>query len=115
VGTLADETDVMMSAAAQQAMAQEAASSAKMPNGAGAELTRLNATIETLYAQKRQLLTTMQARHNEERVLLENDFTRRMDELNFQASEAFKALSQRHDAEIEPLKELLRRVEMMRA
>jgi len=89
--------------------------SPKQVNGAGAELTRLNATIETLYMQKRQALTNMQARHNEERTLTENEFARRMDQLNFEASEAFKALSQRHEAEVEPLKELLMRVEMMRA
>ena len=78
------------------------------------ELTRLNATIESLYAQKCQQIQDMRARHAEERVRAHNDHERHHDELVRRAAQAMRDMDDRQRAEMAPLHELIRRLEDMR-
>jgi len=89
--------------------------SLKKTNGSsGSELMRLNDTIEQLYKTKRQQVQDIKARHAEERVKVINDYARRHEDLQIAASEALQTLDMKQNQELEPLLELLRRVEGMR-
>jgi len=86
----------------------------KINGSSSSELARLNDTIETLYKTKRQQVQDIKARHAEERVKVINDYARRHEDLQIAASEALQTLDMTQNQELEPLLELLRRVEGMR-
>lgn len=109
------DTEMDMAAAEMAAtLSQVNGSVPAKPSTQSSDLTRLNATIDRLYDDKRKQLADTTARHAEEHVRTVNDYLRRMDDLKHQAAEAMRALEERHAKELAPLIELLGRLEGMR-
>jgi hypothetical protein len=110
-----DTLNAKMAHAAAREAEMDRVAKMSINNAPGNELTRLNATIESLYAQKCQQMQDLRARHAEERVRAHNDHERHHDELVRRAAQAMRDMDDRQHAEMAPLHELIRRLEEMRS
>ena len=78
------------------------------------ELERLTQSLDKLFNDRRRQMVDTVARHAEERTRLANDYVRQMEDLKYKAAEALHTMEKRHAEELDPLTELVGKLEGMR-